>query len=53
MLYNIFVQCVIYLASNRNDIYLIWLLRRAKCGIPSTLCWKIPNISGALELFAF
>ena len=24
----------------------------AKCGIPSTLCWKIPNISGSIELFA-
>ena len=23
-----------------------------KCGIPSTLCWKIPNISGSIELFA-
>ena len=27
-------------------------LTRAKCGIPSTLCWKIPNISGSIELFA-
>ena len=25
---------------------------RAKCGIHSTLCWKIPNISGSIELFA-
>ena len=25
---------------------------RAKCGIRSTLCWKIPNISGSIELFA-
>ena len=25
---------------------------RAKCGIRSTLCWKIPNISGSTELFA-
>ena len=24
----------------------------AKCGIHSTLCWKIPNISGSTELFA-
>ena len=24
----------------------------AKCGIPSTLCWKIGNISGSTELFA-
>ena len=23
-------------------------LTRAKCGIPSTLCWKIPNISGSI-----
>ena len=27
-------------------------LTRAKCGIPSTLCWKIDNISGSIELFA-
>ena len=24
----------------------------AKCGIRSTLCWKIANISGSTELFA-
>ena len=24
----------------------------AKCGVRSTLCWKIPNISGSIELFA-
>ena len=28
------------------------LLTRAKCGVRSTLCWKIPNISGSIELFA-
>ena len=27
-------------------------LTRAKCGVCSTLCWKIPNISGSIELFA-
>ena len=27
-------------------------LTRAKCGVRSTLCWKIPNISGSIELFA-
>ena len=27
-------------------------LTRAKCGTHSTLCWKIPNISGSIELFA-
>ena len=27
-------------------------LMRAKCGVRSTLCWKIPNISGSIELFA-
>ena len=27
-------------------------LTRAKCGIRSTLCWKILNISGSIELFA-
>ena len=25
-------------------------LTRAKCGVRSTLCWKIPNISGSIEL---
>ena len=24
----------------------------AKCGVRSTLCWKFPNISGSIELFA-
>ena len=24
----------------------------AKCGIRSTLCWKVGNISGSTELFA-
>ena len=28
------------------------LLTCAKCGVRSTLCWKIPNISGSIELFA-
>ena len=27
-------------------------LTRAKCGVRSTLCWKIPNVSGSIELFA-
>ena len=27
-------------------------LTRAKCGVRSTLCWKNPNISGSIELFA-
>ena len=27
-------------------------LTRAKCGVHSTLCLKIPNISGSIELFA-
>ena len=26
-------------------------LTRAKCGTRSTLCWKIPNISGSTKLF--
>ena len=26
-------------------------LTHAKCGVCSTLCWKIPNISGSIELF--
>ena len=27
-------------------------LTRAKCGTRSTLCWKNPNISGSIKLFA-
>ena len=40
--------------SEVRHIYLICLtsLTCAKCGIPSTLCWKIPNISGSIQLFA-
>ena len=26
---------------------------RAKCGVPSTLCWKIGKISTSTELFGF
>ena len=26
-------------------------LTRAKCGVRSTLCWKVGNISGSTELF--
>ena len=25
---------------------------RVKCGVRSTLCWKVGNISGSTELFA-
>ena len=35
-----------------DDFIYLTSLTRAKCGIPSTLCWKIPNISGSTELFA-
>ena len=28
-------------------------LMRAKCGVPSTLCWKIGKISTSIELFGF
>ena len=28
-------------------------LTRAKCGVPSTLCWKIGKISTSTELFGF
>ena len=40
--------------SNTLSVYDICLtsLTRAKCGVRSTLCWKIPNISGSIELFA-
>ena len=41
-------------SSGFELIYCICLtsLTRAKCGVRSTLCWKIPNISGSIELFA-
>ena len=39
----------------KRQIFLIICLTsltHAKCGVRSTLCWKIPNISGSIELFA-
>ena len=40
------------------DIYIyiyicFTLLMHAKCGVPSTLCWKIGKISTSIELFGF
>ena len=35
----------------KNNICLT-SLTRAKCGTRSTLCWKNPNISGSIKLFA-
>ena len=34
------------------NLICLTLLTRAKCGVRSTLCWKIPNISGSIKLFA-
>ena len=40
------------LASYEKEHICLTSLTRAKCGVRSTLCWKIPNISGSIELFA-
>ena len=47
------ISCTVtqYTMGNKKIICLT-SLTLAKCGIPSTLCWKIPNISGSIELFA-
>ena len=45
------VDCVELRVRNTVNICLT-SLTRAKCGIPSTWCWKILNISGSIELFA-
>ena len=51
----------VIVSENRVDIYIyvyiyiyicLTSLTRAKCGVRSTLCWKIPNISASIELFA-
>ena len=34
-----------------NEHICLTSVTRAKCGIRSTLCWKIGNISGSTELF--
>ena len=36
----------------RYNFICLTSLTCAKCGVRSTLCWKIPNISGSIELFA-
>ena len=43
--------CSVYSQRHNRSICLT-LLTRAKCGVRSTLCWKIPNISGSIKLFA-
>ena len=35
-----------------QKIYMSHFAYACKCGTRSTLCWKIPNISGSIELFA-
>ena len=44
-------RCHPYVISSTLYICLT-LLTCAKCGVRSTLCWKILNISGSIELFA-
>ena len=41
--------------ETKSKITMICLtsLTRAKCGVPSTLCWKIGKISTSTELFGF
>ena len=38
--------------KQQNQYICLTSLTCPKCGIPSTLCWKILNISGSIELFA-
>ena len=49
--------CIVVICMNVEDIkdcknICLTSLTRTKCGIPSTLCWKIPNISGSIQHFA-
>ena len=46
-----FDVCHLFFGPFRSVICLT-SVTRAKCGVCSTLCWKIPNISGSTELFA-
>ena len=57
-LYGDYVLCLIHFPilslddkEKQNHICLT-SLTRAKCGVRSTLCWKNPNISGSIKLFA-
>ena len=45
------IKCFMSVEVNGESICLT-SLTRAKCDVPSTLCWEIPNISGSIELFA-
>ena len=53
-----FYGCIVlYSVQNlwhlRHEKYIcLTSLTRAKCGVRATLCWKIPNISGSIQLFA-
>ena len=42
----------VLLTANISINICLTSVTRANCGIRSTLCWKIPNISGSIELFA-
>ena len=46
------ISLVLYLVDYIYIYICLTSVTRAKCGIRSTLCWKIPNISGSIELFA-
>ena len=41
------------LGSATGEFICLTSLTRAKCGVPSTLCWKIGKISTSTELFGF
>ena len=49
---TLWCKIVKYYVKNitRQYIYLT-SVTRVKCGVRSTLCWKIGNISGSTELF--
>ena len=43
---------IINVGIRNNNYICLTSLTHAKCGVRSTLCWKILNISGSIELFA-
>ena len=44
---------IYFINVNRYRCICLTSLTRAKCGVPSTLCWKIGKISTSTELFGF
>ena len=49
---KIYINKFSKLIEKKNIYICLTSLTRAKCGTRSTLCWKIRNISGSIELFA-